>query len=193
MDKAQPSMPDSAALIGDSLSSRSAARQADFISADGPFFPAGSYWLLKIGLGGIFLWSGIGKLINPLAFALLIEAYGIIPEAAVMPIAYGLPIIEVAAGLGLWFDLKGSLTTITALLLFFMAILGYGVFLGLDIDCGCFGPDDPEGQAFHGLRGAIYRDMAMLAAAAYIYAWRRFRKPLKIGSSLFSELIKRRK
>jgi uncharacterized membrane protein YphA (DoxX/SURF4 family) len=177
MDKAQPSMPDSAALIGDSRASRPAARQADFFSADGPFFPAWFYWLLKIGLGGIFLWSGIGKLINPLAFALLIEAYGIIPEAAVMPIAYGLPIIEVAAGLGLWFDLKGSLMTITALLLFFMAILGYGVFLGLDIDCGCFGPDDPEGQAYHGLRGAIYRDMAMLAAAAYIYAWRRFRKP----------------
>ena len=40
----------------------------------------------------------------------------------------------------------------------FMAILGYGISMGLDVDCGCFGPEDPESKAFHGLRAALYRD-----------------------------------
>jgi hypothetical protein len=45
--------------------------------------------------------------------------------------------------------------------------------MGLDVDCGCFGPDDYEADAFHGLRQSLYRDMVMLAGIAFIYGWRR--------------------
>ena len=154
-----------------------------FLSANGPFFSAWPYRLLRMGLGGVFLWSGIDKLINPLSFALLIEAYGIIPETWVMPLAYGLPALEILAGLGLLIDVKGSLATITALLVLFLAILGYGIHLGLDIDCGCFGPQD-----------LVYRDMAMMAGIAYLYVWRwrRSHPPVRIGSFFNSLLIKRR-
>jgi len=44
------------------------------------------------------------------------------------------------------------------------------------VDCGCFGPEEPEAEAFHGLRLALYRDMAMLAAVAFLYGWRRYRR-----------------
>jgi hypothetical protein len=46
--------------------------------------------------------------------------------------------------------------------------------LGLDIDCGCFGPEDPESRAYGGLRTALYRDLAMAAGVAYLYWWRRW-------------------
>jgi len=54
----------------------------------------------------------------------------------------------------------------------FIGVLSYGIAIGLDIDCGCFGPGDPEGEAFHSLRSALMRDCFMLAGAAFLYGWR---------------------
>jgi hypothetical protein len=48
-------------------------------------------------------------------------------------------------------------------------------WMGLDVDCGCFGPEDPEAEAFHGLRLSLYRDLAMMAGVFFIYGWRRYR------------------
>jgi hypothetical protein len=43
------------------------------------------------------------------------------------------------------------------------------------VDCGCFGPEDPEAEAFHGLRQSLYRDLAIMAGVFFIYGWRRYR------------------
>ena len=117
-------------------------------------------WILAV----IFLYAGGSKLADPQSFAVLIDAYGLVPGPLVMPVAIGLPALEVVAAAGLLVDLRGSLSVITILLLIFMAILGYGIYMGLDVDCGCFGPEDPEAKAFHGLREALFRDMGMMAA-----------------------------
>jgi hypothetical protein len=114
-------------------------------------------------------------LLEPKIFAVLIEAYGIVPEGLLMPVAIGLPLLEVIAGIGLLFDIRGSLSLITGLLVLFMVVLGYGIWMGLDVDCGCFGPEDPEAEAFHGLRQSLYRDLAMMAGVFFIYGWRRYR------------------
>jgi rhodanese-related sulfurtransferase len=69
-----------------------------------------------------------------------------------------------------------------------MAILGYGIWMGLDVDCGCFGPEDPESRAYHGLRSALYRDFMMLAGVLYLYAWRAYRQksPVKLSDVISS-------
>jgi hypothetical protein len=123
-------------------------------------------------LGIVFLYAGGFKLMDPQALAVLIASYGIVPDLLVMPAAIGLPLFEVVAAGGWMSDIRGSLTAIGSLLLVFMAILGYGIWLGLDVDCGCFGPEDPESRAYHGLRSALYRDFIMLAGVLYLYAWR---------------------
>ena len=123
-------------------------------------------------LGVVFIYSGATKLIEPQHFAVLIDAYGLLPDALLMPVAVILPALEVVAGAGLLVDVRGSLGTVTALLLLFVLILSYGIHMGLDVDCGCFGPDDPEAEAFHGLKLALYRDMVMLAAIVLLYVWR---------------------
>ena len=135
-------------------------------------FASGSYHTLRVVIAVIFLWSGFTKVIDPNGFALIIDAYGLIPETWVMPIAIGLPVLEIFAGAGLLMDVTGSLALVAGLLLLFMAILAYGIALGLDIDCGCFGPDDPEANAFHGLRSALYRDALILFGIVYLYGWR---------------------
>jgi uncharacterized membrane protein YphA (DoxX/SURF4 family) len=139
------------------------------------------YRLVRYVIAIIFLGSGLTKLFDPGGFAVIIEAYGLIPETWIIPVAYVLPLLEMMAGVGLLLDLTGSLSLLAGLLLLFMAILGFGIVLGLDVDCGCFGPEDPEANAFHGLRTALYRDLFILAGIAYLF-WRRYRlapKPVR--------------
>lgn len=127
------------------------------------------YTLIRWLLGGVFLVSGVIKLSQPQQFAHIIEAYGLISPELVFPAGLGLSMLEVIAGLALMLDLRYALTVITSLLLFFIIILGYGLALGLNIDCGCFGSENPEGKAFHGLDSALYRDLAMLAGVGFLY------------------------
>lgn len=112
------------------------------------------------------------KLADPPAFAVIIGDFGLVPGWSVMPIAITLPVVEIIAALGLVFDLRGSLAVITCLLGMFIAILGYSIWLGLDIDCGCFGPEDPEARAYGGLRTSLYRDLIMAAGIVFLYWWR---------------------
>ncbi len=127
---------------------------------------------VRMILALIFMWSGAIKILDPDSFAIILEAFDLLPYTWTMPIAVGLPILEILAAIGLLFDVRGSLTAITGLLLLFLAVIGYGVWLGLDIDCGCFGPGDPEGEAYKGLRPDLYRDLVMLAGVTYLYIWR---------------------
>jgi hypothetical protein len=140
------------------------------------------YKLARWGLGIVFIYAGCVELLEPRTFAVLIEAYGIVPHGLLLPLAVVLPALEVAGGIGLLCEIEGSLAGITGLLVLFIIILGYGIRMGLDVDCGCFGPDDPEAKAFHGLRESLYRDLAMLAGIGFMYGWRRYRtiQPVKI-------------
>jgi uncharacterized membrane protein YphA (DoxX/SURF4 family) len=133
------------------------------------------YRLCRWTLGGIFIYAGGTKLFEPEVFAVLIDAYGIVPEGLLVPVAIGLPFLEVTAGFGLLCNIRGSLALITGLLVLFMVVLGYGIWMGLDVDCGCFAPEDPEAEAFHGLRLSLFRDLVMMAGVIFIYGWRRYR------------------
>lgn len=152
------------------------------------------YRLLRWGLGAIFIYAGSTKLLEPEIFAVLIEAYGIVPERLLMPVAIALPALEVIAGIGLLFDIRGSLSVIAGLLVLFIAVLGYGIWMGLNVDCGCFGPEDPEAKAFHGLRLSLNRDLVMLAGVVFIYGWRRYRAIRPINFKLImNKLFQKRR
>ncbi|MCP3955002.1 MAG: DoxX family membrane protein [Desulfobacterales bacterium] len=132
----------------------------------------GVYHIARWGLAGLFIFSGFTKLVAPDQFAVLIDAYGILPEMLVVPVAILLPAGEVIAGGCLVFNVRGSLAAITLMMVLFLAVLGYGIWMGLDVDCGCFGPEDPESRAFHGLRQAFYRDIVIMTVVAVLYVWR---------------------
>ena len=133
------------------------------------------YHLIRVLLCVTFLWSGISKLMALKEFAVIIDSYGLVPEAWILPLAIILPLLEMVFGLGLLLEIRGSLAVITGLLMLFMAVLSYGIWLGLDVDCGCFGPQASESEAFHSLRPALYRDLLMIAGIIYLYFWRYYR------------------
>jgi len=135
----------------------------------------GVRWLLA----AIFLYSGMVKLMDPAGFATVIAGFGLLPKPLLIPAALFLPILEVVAGIGVVFAIRGSLAVVAAMLVLFMTVLVYGIHLGLDIDCGCFGPEDPE-QAYKGLKVALARDAVLLTAVFFLY-WSRGRVRWRAG------------
>lgn len=154
-----------------------------------------TYRFTRWALGAVFIYSGIVKLLGPTSFAVLIEAYGIVPDLLLLPVAFSLASLEVAAGVGLLFDVRGSLSVIAGLLALFTAVLAFGLRMGLDVDCGCFGPDDPQAEAFHGLGAALYRDLFLFAIVIFIFGWRRIRRirPVNLSQISIKQSIQNRK
>ena len=142
------------------------------------------YHFLRLSLACIFIYAGFIKLLDPRAFAHAIAQYNLIPETLLPLVAVGLPALELLAGVGLIFEVRGSLTIIAIFLLIFLVILGYAVWHNLDIDCGCFTIDELDAQ--HSVKTAFWRDLIMIGAALFLSRRRRSRAP----QDLWTEKIK---
>ncbi len=136
-----------------------------------------AYLYARILLTAVFLYAGASKLPAPKDFATVIGGYGLLPEPLLFPVAVVLPVLEILAAMALLLDVRGSLAIITGFTLMFIGVLAHGIRLGLDIDCGCYGPGDPEGEAYHNLWEALYRDLLLLVVCGYCYWWRFVHKP----------------
>ncbi|HVO66197.1 MAG TPA: MauE/DoxX family redox-associated membrane protein [Syntrophales bacterium] len=132
------------------------------------------YRIVRFGLAVLFIYAGVSKLLDPKAFARLVSAYSIVPEAVLPVVAIGLPLLEVVAGIGLLLDIRGSLAIISGLLGLFIFVLGFGILKNLNIDCGCFGTEELAQQ--NTLRQALYRDLVLIGIIIpflYMSRWAR--------------------
>lgn len=120
--------------------------------------------------------AAIPKLLNIPDFVSIINAYEMLPAFLVQPVAVLLPLFEIALAVGLIFNVKISKYLTILLFLFFIVILSFAIYQGLDIDCGCFGPEDPEHRAFLGLRIAILRDVVLIALLSYSLWYTRYQR-----------------
>ncbi|MES1261372.1 MAG: MauE/DoxX family redox-associated membrane protein [Acidobacteriota bacterium] len=122
-------------------------------------------WALLAGrliLAGIFIAAGYFKLREPwLQFAVSLNGFKILPDAALEPVAKILPWCELALGLailsGIWLRWFSLLATL--MLAVFFAVLVRSFALGLQVDCGCFGSGEALGPK------TLVRDGLMLALA----------------------------
>ncbi|MBZ5726585.1 MAG: DoxX family membrane protein [Acidobacteriia bacterium] len=97
---------------------------------------------MRVALGAVFLYAAWTKLREPWPiFAMAIDAYGVLPERAVMVVARTLPWAELAIGLlliaGLWRRVATPAASLVLLLFFGLMVRAYAQ--GKQIDCGCFG------------------------------------------------------
>ena len=133
-------------------------------------------WLgLAVRLAGAAVWlfAGITKLTDLNSFHAQVDAYQLLPHAAVAPFAYALPLVEVALGCYL---LAGALVRQVAiascvLMAVFVCAQAQAWARGLSIDCGCFGSVTRSTVG----AGTIARDLA-LGIPFYLLAWRPARK-----------------
>lgn len=130
------------------------------------------YLIVRVLLGVLFIVSGTIKAFDPDAFAGVIQAFSILPVELSFPAAVIITYAEIILGIGLVADVKGSLSGILVLVLGFMAVLGWALYMGYDIDCGCFGPQDPEAKVFSSLKSSLFRDVGLAIAILYLYIWR---------------------
>ena len=129
-------------------------------------------WLYRIArwaMAAFFLVAAVIKLADMSAFAETISAFGLLPEGALIPGAWGLVGAELGAALLLAFDVRGGLEAITTMLVTFSAVLLYGIAIGLDVDCGCLGPGESGEE---GVLSPLLRDVVMLVVCGYLFWWK---------------------
>ena len=99
--------------------------------------------LLRIVIGSIFVFSGLGKLLSPYQnFLYVVQAYQFLPSWGEVLVAQIFSWIELLIGLfvllGLWtaWSLRGALV----LFGIFVVVVGQALIRGLPLEsCGCFG------------------------------------------------------
>jgi len=136
-------------------------------------------WLLllagRLALAGIFLfaayakmkpqatmgWSGASIKTSLSMFAMQVDSYQLLPPQLVSPAAHFLPPFELFLGLwllsGVLFRYSALMTTLLLGAFFAMMVRTYK--MGLEINCGCFGPGERLGV------GTLLRDGSLLALA----------------------------
>ncbi|QSV46295.1 DoxX family protein [Geobacter benzoatilyticus] len=123
--------------------------------------------VLRVGLGALFLYAGIIKILTPAAFAGSIANYQVLPYAGNYLAAAILPWIEVICGalLVTGWRTRSAAALVALMNAFFIILLFSTVARGLDIDCGCFKQGGDKTTAWT----AIFRDTMFLVAAVFVY------------------------
>jgi len=141
--------------------------------------------ILRLFIGGVFIASAIAKIWNVqvshahgvqfshvpdlATFAQDVDNYHVPPRALGNLVAITLPWIELLAGAflvcGIW--KRASAWVIAALMVVFLAAIGWALAHGYDIRCGCFGTVDARKVGIT----ALAEDALLLGIALWL-AWR---------------------
>jgi uncharacterized membrane protein YphA (DoxX/SURF4 family) len=123
------------------------------------------WWLVFAGrltLGVIFVYAAYTKLRMPwMLFGMTVDSYQMLPEWGVVLVARALPWVELLLGamliLGVW--ARWAAAGASALLVVFVCAIVRAYTMDLQINCGCFGTNEPI------TKFTILRDAGFLAAS----------------------------
>jgi len=107
-------------------------------------------WALRLFLGGLFVYAGVLKVLDPAQFLVDIESYRLLPYVAAVAATFYLPWLEILCGAGLWNHRTrpGALWILIALTVVFAVLITSAWVRGLDISCGCFGVSESNGTNY---------------------------------------------
>jgi uncharacterized membrane protein YphA (DoxX/SURF4 family) len=98
-------------------------------------------WILRLLVGGAFVFAGALKIADPAKFAVDVSNYRLVPYELINLVAILVPWIEVTAGsfvlAGIW--LRAATLAIISMTVMFFAVIVSALARGLNIECGCFG------------------------------------------------------
>src|SRR5437870_10384740 len=97
--------------------------------------------IVDLIVGGIFVYAGVLKVLDPVQFGLDIDNYKSLPWFVSVRLAFYLPWLEIFCGLAVIFRFlyRGGLSILTALIAVFIGATIVAKMRSLDITCGCFG------------------------------------------------------
>jgi putative oxidoreductase len=117
----------------------------------------------RLVLGGVFLYAGASKVLDPGGLATSIRSYELsLPEWFVTLSAHSLPLLEILLGAYLVVGLftRTAAWAANLLTILFTLALLQGALRGLEIDCGCFGSTSGGPSS---LWVDVLRDLGLLA------------------------------
>jgi hypothetical protein len=127
--------------------------------------------LIRLGIGGMFIFASVDKIASPKAFAVLIAQYQFLPHNLVNLWALILPQIEFWFGLALIATpfVKECTSVILCLFASFIIALVWALALKLDVVCGCFSTEILSGaQSSSEAWTALIRDLVLLWPAIWL-------------------------
>ena len=124
-------------------------------------------------VGGIFIYAGVIKALDPIRFASDIDNYKILPWTISVGLAFYLPWLEIFCGLALIARrlYLGGLSILTVLASIFIIATIAAKIRGLDITCGCFGHASKNWS----FTAHIALDLSLLAALIALCTCERLR------------------
>jgi uncharacterized membrane protein YphA (DoxX/SURF4 family) len=127
----------------------------------------------RLVLGAVFVVAGALKVPDPAAAVRAVRAYQLLPESLVAPVAFGLPVVEIAVGLALLLGVfvRTAAVASAALLVVFLGAVGSAWARGLQIDCGCFGNGGQVAAGETAYPFEVLRDIALLLVALALARW----------------------
>jgi uncharacterized membrane protein YphA (DoxX/SURF4 family) len=128
-------------------------------------------WLATVArllLGGVFTVAGALKIPDPAAAVRAVRAYRLLPEALVAPVAFGLPVLEIAVGVALLAGVFVRTAALASAVLLVVYLVGVGSAWarGLQIDCGCFGGGGQVAAGQTAYPTEVLRDLGLLVVAS---------------------------
>lgn len=124
--------------------------------------------VLRVVLGGLFVFAAVLKLRDPQAFVESVMAFKILPEHLATLTAFALPWAEAMCGvlliLGLW--ARAAALLLVVMVAVFVAGIVSAMYRGLELSCGCFGKfeipcKNPVGVC-HIVRNSVLLVMALV-------------------------------
>ena len=127
----------------------------------------------RLLLGVVLVVAGALKMPDPAAAERAVRAYQLLPEALVGPVAFGLPVVEIAVGLALLVgvSVRAAALASAALMAVFLAAVGSAWARGLQIDCGCFGGGGQVAAGQTAYPGEVARDLGLLLVSLALARW----------------------
>lgn len=138
--------------------------------------------VLRVYLGGVFIYASMHKINYPAEFAESIAAYQLVPYWGLNPLALLLPWLELIGGvlLVLGVRTRAAAAVVGGMLAVFSLSVLVTLLRGIPVGCGCFSSvEEPLGW------GTLVRDLLWLALAVRVYVWP---SALQLESRLFRSL-----
>lgn len=130
-------------------------------------------FLLRLILGGLFIYASVDKILYPAEFAEAVRNYQILPLVLVNFVAITLPWVELIAGLMLLngFRTQAANAVIFLLVCVFTVGVIQAMIRGIDINCGCF---SVEGGREVGTAMLLEEGILLLMSLGIFFFDRRF-------------------
>lgn len=131
------------------------------------------YHLCYYGIAAVLFVTGIAKIYDSSSLLAVLNQLPLLQETAIVLIATILPIVELSLAVALFLKWKPSLilSLVTALFTGFLGFSFYGIFTGLEGDCGCFGGVASSEFGW----GMVVRNLILFLVASYLLVYNKYR------------------